>query len=263
MRSMGRCAAVCLCVALAAPIAHAEDRDGSPDVSYLYDGGAIPFIWLALGTRLVLDANTQPRDSPLLFSAREGGAPPPEWSVPGWTVTATGGVLAGAMVLGGDRSRWYHVKGLAQTLSTGVAITAGLKVTFGRHRPDYDPAADAMDDHRSFPSGHSTQAFAIATYAAAYLHTHVFDDPWGPGAVASYAALYGAATAVAAERVVHNQHHLSDVAAGALLGSATSVAFFIYQEHRFRNRSERSETGPVITPLIENSSYGLQLGLQW
>ena len=257
-----RVAVACLCITVFSGPAQADDDNGLPDKSYLWDGGAVPFIWVALGARFALDHYTTPRDAPLMFSANEGGAPSPSWQVPGWTVSATGGLLAGAMIIGGNRSRWYHVKGLAQSLATGCVLTSALKVSFGRHRPDWDPSTDLAGDRRSFPSGHSTQAFAIATYSVAYLNVHVFDDPWSPQAIAADVVLYGAATAVAAERVIHNQHHLSDVAAGALLGSATALGFFIYQEKRFRNR-DRRETEPLFSPMVGDGTYGLQLDMKW
>jgi membrane-associated phospholipid phosphatase len=146
-------------------------------------------------------------------------------------------------------------------------VTGGLKLMFARHRPDWDPATDRPDDRRSFPSGHSTQAFEIATYASLYLRRHVFDahrdgDEWPVHEIATYAGLYAAASAVAYERVAHNQHHVSDVAAGAALGTATSWLFFQYQERRYKNHRKR-ETEARITPLIGAPITGVQLGWAW
>jgi membrane-associated phospholipid phosphatase len=263
-----RRAVVILTVAFGLEPSRAAADDALPEPSYLWDGGAIPFIWGALGARLTIDHYATPRRTPLMFSAEEGGEPAPAWEVPGWIVTAGGGVLAGAMLAGGDRSRWYHVKGLAQSLSTGVTLTAALKVSLGRHRPAWDPATDRDADRRSFPSGHTTQAFAIATYASAYLRRHVFDasrtgGEWPAYELVTYAALYVGAAAVAAERVIHNQHHVSDVVAGAALGTATSLLFFRYQERRYRDGT-RTEHDPYVVPAISaEGGAGVRVGWHW
>ena len=90
-------------------------------------------------------------------------------------------------------------------------VTAGLieyavKYVVGRPRP---AAAETLfgPELDSFPSGHATSVFAVATALAA-----------------SYPALrwplYGLATAIALGRVYLARHYLSDVIAGALIGFA-------------------------------------------
>jgi membrane-associated phospholipid phosphatase len=221
-----------LALTLTADTARGED---TPGLSYLYDGGALPLFWVPLAGRLALDQWVQPPAQPRWFSAREGGATPATWENPGWVVTATGGAVALTIALAGDDSRYRHAKGLAETLATGSLLTAAIKVTFGRHRPDYaGPGVGKFGgQNRSFLSGHSVQAFEIATYAALYLHHHPFADgtaAWQRGA--AYGGLYAAAALVAAERVYHRRHHLSDVIAGATLGTIVAAAIFGYQEAR-------------------------------
>jgi membrane-associated phospholipid phosphatase len=223
---------------LAAPArVHAEDdrRDDFPGWSYLHDGGAIPFFWGALGARRAIDTWLRPPATPRFWFLEDvTGLPEASWENPGWTVTAAGAGVIGLMALGDDDSRWNHAKGLAETLATGAALTAAIKVTFGRRRPDY--AADRVGrfggERRSFLSGHSTQAFEIATYSILYLHEHGFDDDfrWTHGL--AYAGIATGASLVAAERVYHHRHHLSDVIAGATFGTLLAIAFFSYQERR-------------------------------
>src|SRR5688572_22338380 len=232
--------ASCLIVLLGTRIAAADeetDRPGEVDLSYLVDGGAIPFIWAPLAGRLVLDTYTTPRDTPLAFDDFEGGATKADWQIPGWAISGLGGVSAIGMIASGDSSRYYHVKGLAQALSSGVFLTAAIKVTVGRHRPDWSEDSNTPGSRRSFPSGHATQAFAIATYTGLYLRGHVFDKyrgnktlPWWEAA--TYGGLALGATFLAGERVYHNRHHLSDVVVGGLLGTATSTLFYLYQDRR-------------------------------
>jgi membrane-associated phospholipid phosphatase len=249
----------------------AEDEDG-PGLSsllhpYLWDGGAVPFLWGALAARVAMDRWVPGRDTPLGFSD-EGGAEVASWEVPGWTVTAMGGVVGLAMAAGDNDARWYHVKGLAETLATGSLVTGALKLTFARHRPDWsgDASAGFGGGNRSFPSGHSTQAFEIATYAALYLRTHGFDRyrphgsfRWWEGV--AYAGIYGAATLVAGERVYHHRHHLTDVAAGAALGTATSALFFLYQEHRYKESRSLERRAFLVSPTVTDKDLGVRL--QW
>jgi membrane-associated phospholipid phosphatase len=84
----------------------------------------------------------------------------------------------------------------AQILSQ--ALTAGIKMSVGRHRPD--------GTQYSFPSGHSSVTFATATVLQR-------NFGWKVGIPA-----YGLATYVAASRVQAERHFLSDVAFGAALG---------------------------------------------
>lgn len=235
---------------------------------YLWDGGAIPFIWGALAARIAMDRYMPSRSSPLGFSDSEGGAPLSSWETPGWAVTATGGLVGVAMALGDNKSRAYHVKGLAQSLATGSVVTGALKLTFARQRPDW--SGDANNGwgggNRSFPSGHSTQAFQIATYAALYLRYHGFDRyrphgsfRWWEGV--AYAGIFAAATAVAGERVYHNRHHLTDVSAGALLGTASSALFFLYQERRYQRSRDKERRMFLMAPRVSGEDIGVSA--QW
>jgi hypothetical protein len=92
-------------------------------------------------------------------------------------------------ILGADLAR-------AQLLSQ--ATTQGIKYIAGRTRPD--------GTDRSFPSGHTSSAFATATV----LQRHY---GWKVGIPA-----YALASYVGASRLNANKHFLSDVAFGAALG---------------------------------------------
>jgi membrane-associated phospholipid phosphatase len=241
-----------------------EERPASdnPGISYLWDGGAIPFFWGAIAARMTIDRMASPREDPLLFSTSEGGATQASWEIPGWGVTALGGVAIAGMVGSGDRSRWYHAKGLAESLATGVVVTGGLKVLFGRRRPSY-VEGDSDGERRSFPSGHSTQAFAIASYSLLFLNGHVFDrDRTSAIEVVTYAGVGMLAVGLAGERVIHNRHHLTDVMCGGLLGITSSTLFYAYQERRYRRRSVRS-TELSLAPHATTDSLGLRLDFRW
>jgi membrane-associated phospholipid phosphatase len=78
-------------------------------------------------------------------------------------------------------------------------LTLGAKAAVGRKRPD-------GTNRRSFPSGHASGTFATATV----LHRHY---GWKVGVPA-----YAVASYVAASRINHDQHYLSDVVFGAAVG---------------------------------------------
>src|SRR5262249_50443076 len=141
-----------------------------------------------------------PPETPRFFSASEGGKPVSSWEIPGWSVASLGVGLGIGMIASGDASRWYHAKGMAQSLATGGALTGALKILVGRHRPDWSPTNDTPDERESFPSGHSMMAFSIATYSILYLHGHVFDTRKTWLEPVAYGGIVLGATALAAER---------------------------------------------------------------
>ena len=97
----------------------------------------------------------------------------------------------------------------------------------GRRRPGSDPHdpadwgfARGFGDRelRSFPSGHAANAFALAAVVNEELH-HLRTP------VNSWVSpvLYGAATLTSLSRVMDDEHWLSDVVAGAVLGGMVSA----------------------------------------
>jgi membrane-associated phospholipid phosphatase len=116
-----------------------------------------------------------------------------------------------------------------QAYLTGSAVEGVVKFITGRQRPDFlldasgtvDPAfrgpfSSARDIYGnkvsgSWPSGHTTVAFAAATvFAMEYK-----DKPLIP------ILSYGVATLIGLSRMVENRHWFSDVVAGAALGYLT------------------------------------------
>jgi membrane-associated phospholipid phosphatase len=233
--------AVALALVLTTSVAAAEPRE-SFDASYLYDDGAVPFFWLPLTLGVSLDPFTPARDSPFGFASEEGGAKRGSWEVPVWAVSAMGLGAATGIYASGDDASLYHGKGLAQSLATTLFLTNLGKVAIGRRRPYWSRDLKDPDAQRSFPSGHSSQAFAIATYSILFLRGRVFDDPSSPGAFAAYGGIGAAAFALAAERVLHNRHHPTDVLIGGLIGIASSLVFYRYQDWNYDEAREAALT---------------------
>ena len=107
-----------------------------------------------------------------------------------------------------------------QAYITGGIIETVVKYLTGRTRPSfYDPSQEAEAQFKgpfgntsrlngSFPSGHTTVAFAAATVFAMEYKTTV----WVP--ILSYTA----ATLIGISRITENKHWATDVFAGAILG---------------------------------------------
>lgn len=134
----------------------------------------------------------------------------------------SGGLYAGGLIVG-DRAL------AGSGLHTGGAILIAGAVTYlgkavvGRARPKLDVESPFQlgfmrglgnDDYRSFPSGHTTAAFAMAGALATEIGTHAPEVRGWAGV-----ALYGAATLVGISRLYHNEHWASDVVAGAAIGT--------------------------------------------
>lgn len=108
-------------------------------------------------------------------------------------------------------------------LASGL-VTLGLKTLVGRERPyaagvgtdadEFLPGRGYRSDFASFPSGHTTVAFAAAAaFSGEISRTHP-----RAGRVAS-PLLYATATAVGASRLYNNKHWASDAIAGAAIGT--------------------------------------------
>ena len=146
-------------------------------------------------------------------SGRIHGWRPPRW-VQVWMVASTrlgdGWVWLVLVVLAPSRAP------LAETMVAIVAVNTAqvaLKRAFRRARPTgpvswWDIHAP---DQFSFPSGHTMNAFAIATVVALRFP-------------ALSPALVLLAASIGASRVVLELHYVSDVAAGATLGTLLAAA---------------------------------------
>jgi len=145
----------------------------------------------------------------------------PAWDLVSWL--AFGGlIVAGVADVASRDGGGPYVTGMAESLVWTTAATEVLKVGVGRPRPVMytarAPAAPSWENRRSFPSGHASAAFAVAT--AYWLARR--DLTGSPGA-AGWAAM-GTATTVGLLRIVAGKHFPTDVLAGALLGIVGGVA---------------------------------------
>jgi membrane-associated phospholipid phosphatase len=135
--------------------------------------------------------------------------------------TASNVVLVGVVGGGILASR---TRGNAAMMANAVAFTSltteWTKALVHRSRPIMytSRAAGVMDDRdnrRSFPSGHTATAFAVATsYTVMAQRQHL------PHVTRNGILLFTGAAGVGALRVAAGRHFVSDVIGGAVLGAA-------------------------------------------
>lgn len=152
----------------------------------------------------------------------------------------------------------------AEAVVLGSSVTGILKGVTGRTRPVLG-SRDADDfrfrrgfgrgESASFPSGHTTAAFAFATALTtetARLHPRL---AWGVGA-----ASYTLATGVGVARVYTHHHWASDVALGAGIGT---LAGFAVDRLSHRVRSDATQGPNMLIPSqIMPSLDGVRVGWQ-
>jgi undecaprenyl-diphosphatase len=151
------------------------------------------------------------------------------WSAPRWirfwmlTATRMGdGWLwysLGALLLAFGGSRGYVAFGASGSAAIiGIFVFKALKKLSHRPRPcQFQPHCWAKvlpPDQFSFPSGHTMTAFSIALVVS-----YFYPGLEGP--------LYFLAISIGVSRVVLGMHFLSDVLAGAVIGSALGLATIV------------------------------------
>lgn len=134
-----------------------------------------------------------------------------------------GGAAYGLGRIGGDREMARAGLHTAEAVFIGDVITGAVKVIAGRKRPYLSPDNPydfrllrglRGDSVRSFPSGHTTSAFAAAAVITAEAGYQ-----WKEAKPIIGPALFGAATIVGISRMYNNAHWASDVAMGAAIGT--------------------------------------------
>jgi membrane-associated phospholipid phosphatase len=123
-----------------------------------------------------------------------------------------------------------------ESFAVSGAITVAVKGAVGRARPDVGEGKSSFKpfavqklssgdlDYTSFPSGHASDAFSIASVFA-----DMYDSPW-VGVTA-----YGLASLLGLQRIYADRHWASDVFAGAVLG--TVVGKSVVYLHKKKDNS--------------------------
>lgn len=133
---------------------------------------------------------------------------------------------------------WLGVEGKNDFVNrTAILIKAELLVgvvTYSMKRITAVPRPDSKEP-TSFPSGHTAQAFAAATFMAKeYGHKSIW---YSIGA-------YTVATGVGAMRVMNNRHWISDVVVGAGVGILCTNLVYLTHQYRWGNRVKQTSIIP-------------------
>ena len=155
----------------------------------------------------------------------------------GYSLGVLGGFYLAGAVGNSDKATAVAQDGLAASLIASGMVTPALKYATGRSRPrdtsdiaHFRPFSGAS----SFPSGHTTQAFAVASV----ISTH-YDETWVKCSSYTVAGLVGVA------RSYHDAHFASDILAGALIGTLVGQSVVAYNQPR---RSRKVSLLPEVTP---------------
>ena len=144
---------------------------------------------------------------------------------------------------------WHGTE--AVVLATGV--TGLLKGVLGRSRPyvtaDTNPhdfkfgKGFSGEDRASFPSGHTTVAFAAASSVTSEVQRIWPGHTWIVAPV-----MYGGATLVGLSRMYHNKHWASDVVLGAGIGTFSGIKVVRYSHAHPDNFIDRVILKTSIAP---------------
>ncbi|MFZ3231559.1 MAG: phosphatase PAP2 family protein [Pseudobdellovibrio sp.] len=152
-----------------------------------------------------------------------------------------GSGLAGIFLVGGQ-ALWDedqdHYQSHARALIYTTVSTYTLKTVFGRQRPGNS------DSHQSFPSGHTSTAFATATSL-----TYAYG--WKAALVA-----YPVAAFVGLSRLADDAHWASDLVGGAFLGFIMARASN-YEWSDSENKILNSNTQFILNPIIHGDELGM------
>lgn len=186
---------------------------------------------------------------------------------PGGLVLGSGVYLTGRVVDDRDLSELgLHT---AEAVLIADGITGVIKIAAGRARPRANPTTPYAfhfmggllgDPYRSFPSGHTTSAFAAAAAATEEVG-HLWPEQKGWVAI----VLYGAAGLAGISRVYNNAHWASDVAVGAMIGSFTGWKVVRYSHDHPGNTVDRiflgrrRDAGDQIATRLPGRSRGIPI----
>jgi membrane-associated phospholipid phosphatase len=141
-------------------------------------------------------------------------------------VAIGGGVLGYTVFDGyrrGDREAGYaNALLITEATSLALLLDQAVKYAVGRSRPYVwlgPPGPDSRDGNLSFFSGHTTFAFAVAASSSTLLLSQ-----HAPGAVALTVVAFSAAGLTGYLRMAAEQHYLTDVLAGAAVGTLVGWA---------------------------------------
>jgi membrane-associated phospholipid phosphatase len=158
-----------------------------------------------------------------------------------------------------ERARETGLLGAEALIVSAIVLTA-LKEITQRGRPlSGRDRSEFFDGGASFPSGHSIEAWSLATVIANEYHHR----PW------VQIGAYGIASAVSLSRFTGRNHYLSDVLVGSTAGYG--IGRYVYRtHHRAKTDSgdeeesrSRSKLFPLIAPEYNRRARDYGVALAW
>ena len=164
-----------------------------------------------------------------------------------------GAFYIAGLVFHDDRAKDVAADSVISSIIAGGLISPVIKKVVGRSRPSQtggeEDVVHSFGSGVSFPSGHTTEAFAVASVIA----TH-YSSEW-----VKFAS-YGLATMVGLARIDHNAHFASDVLGGALLGTVVGRAVVHLDDAR---RMQASGHEVAVSPLVTARGAGIDVQLRF
>jgi membrane-associated phospholipid phosphatase len=157
------------------------------------------------------------------------------------------------------RARETGLLGAEALIDSAIVVTA-LKEITQRGRPlSGRDRSEFFDGGSSFPSGHSIEAWSLATVIANEYHDHRWVQ----------VGAYGIASAVSLSRFTGRQHYLSDVLVGSAAGYG--IGRYVYRTHHRAKRDSgdegeargRSKFFPLIAPEYSRRAHDYGVALAW
>jgi len=127
------------------------------------------------------------------------------------------------------------------------AITYGIKHATEETRPN-------GEDNLSFPSGHTSNAFVMATV--------LFHEFKNTKPVLAYSGFLFAAT-TGALRVLNNEHWVSDVLVGAGIGIIVTDLVYRFEPLKNWNPFKNDKISTIISPSYKENTLGLYANIQF
>jgi len=157
-------------------------------------------------------------------------------------------VIGGTMYVAGRLSGNERLADLGwhgtEALIVGELVAVVIKGTAGRQRPYVEPRNSnsyglfrgfgGSDKFRSFPSGHSTSAFAAAAAVSSETSRWWPETRWIIGPI-----LYTGAALTGVSRMYNNRHWASDVLIGAGIGTFAGLKVVRYHHTHPGNRLDK------------------------
>lgn len=176
------------------------------------------------------------------------------------TIAAYIALALPAISLFGQDTCWTPVLTFAVMYAEAFMLTSGtkdlLKAGISRYRPYVYfggvPAGQENDYYDSFPSGHTAFAFLGATFLAVTFALEYPDSPWK---IPVIAAGYTIATGVGIFRIASGCHFLTDVLAGAAVGSLFGGLVPVIHLKAGKRETE-------VAPVLYADGLGLMLSIR-